>query len=169
MPKLLNADSFSKLLYYCHNYPKYRGIIMLSDKVELKTVTDELLKSHQLSPLCGVTQIRRTTIEAWIHYENGSSIRFVLPCSPRGMRCNSALYSENVPFDTARIILAPISRLYWRERFDREYECVWYDAPADDDLTNDIEDSSELDSFLNSFKVLSQYNVKNNLGVRCCE
>lgn len=160
MPKLLNADSLSKLLYYCHNYPNYCGIIMLSDKVELKTATDELFKSHQLSPLCGVTQIRRTAIEAWIHYENGSFIRFVLPYLSRGMRCNCALYSENVPFDTARIILSPMLRLYWRERFDREYDCVWYDDHADDDLTNDIEDSSELDSFLSGFKVAPQCNIK---------
>ena len=164
MPKLLNADSLSELLYYCHNYPNYRGIIMLSDKVELKTTMDELIKCQQLSPLCGVRQIRRATADAWIHYANGSFIRFVLPYSSRGMRCNCALYSENIPFDTARIILSPMLCLYWREgfdrEFDREYDCVWYDDPVDDDTTNDIEDSSELDSFLSGFKVVSQYNIK---------
>lgn len=164
MPKLLNADSLATLLYYCHNYPNYRGIVMLSDKVELKAAMYELLKSHQLSPLCGVTQIRITTIEAWIHYENGSYIRFILPHLSIGMICNCALYSENVSYDTARIILSPMMRTYERARFDREYFCEWIDTH--DDITNNTEDSSELDSFLSGFKVAPQCNIKNNLRVR---
>lgn len=161
MMKALSEESFIELLTACSTYPNYRGVIMLSDTVELEFFMNKFFGAHGVANLYVAQQIsgiHKASTGAYILYKNGSSIRIILPILSRGVRCNSALYSENVSFDAVRGILSPMMCTYKRARFDREYFCEWIDTY--DDITNDTEDSSELDSFLSGFKVVPQCNIK---------
>lgn len=163
MMKALSEESFIELLTACSTYPNYRGVIMLSDTVELEFFVNKFFGPHGVANLyetqqTDICRIDKSSTGALILYKNGSFIRMMLPLSSRGMRCNGALYSGNVSFDAVRSILSPMMRTYERARFDREYFCEWIDTH--DDITNDTEDSSELDSFLSGFKVVPQCNIK---------
>lgn len=173
---LLNEQSFTQMLTHCYENEAYQGVVMLDNEGKKLEFVEELLRTHNESPITGVRRIISRVPHTFIEFENDSEIEIITPHDlhrMRGHRFNEALLDADIlDFDAIDALghliidyhseanqnLIRRRRRTFADRvtqaFHREYQAVW-GAPENPDVEIKVDKKSKevVDDFLDSFKI----------------
>lgn len=172
--KVFNESNFTDLLTTCHNRPRYKGLIVLISQNAVRNFLHEITEIHNRNPIAGVGMIYHQPTCVRMEFTNGSYIDVMSPNDSRGKRCHEVLYSQELPDDVIRYIScyeilynqseffyhpAPedISDDFLNQRrmpWGKEYYAQWVNAEVKlPDPMDEVVVNTELDNFLNEFKI----------------
>ena len=156
--KPLNAESFADAMMRCYQNKHYRAIIFFESMVEYIEFVSEFRAAESTQDIPGVANVSVTSHYTLIMFENRSIIEITfLTEASRAKRCNMILYDEAIDIDAHRNIIHPMIVRYVNlndnvdniisdtvtRYLSKHYPHVEEDA-----------DSSELDEFLDGFKII---------------
>lgn len=171
--KVFSETTFTDLLTDCHNRPRYKGLIVLPTLNEVKNFLDEICEVNSRNPITGVRMIYNQSNCVRLEFDNGSLIEVVAPSESRGKRCHEVLYSQYLPrevinyigryeiqYDHSEFFYRPDNMNWWRE-----YIGEWVKAEVKlPDPMDEVVINTELDNFLNEFKIASKSSCNTTVG-----
>jgi len=154
--KPLNAETFAEAMTRCYQNKHYRAIIFFDSMVEYIEFINEL-RAAEVQGIPGVTNVSVTQHYTLILFENRSSIEItLLTDTSRAKRCNMILYDEAIDIDAHRDIIYPMIVRY--VNLDDNVDNIISDTVTrylskHYPLSEEDVDSTELDEFLDGFKI----------------
>lgn len=166
----LTEQSFEQAMTECGRLPNYEVVVILPRIGEIRRFVDELQRIHNTDPIPCLNNIVSNVSFSLLRFHNGSSLE--ITCAEtvqRGDRYHTILLSPDITDQDFRIMSECLEKVYeehdeplvYRRKRKSDYliyhEGEWADVkvvvPAQ---TDNGDDTSELDSFLNKFKINSQ-------------
>lgn len=170
----LTEQSFEQALTDCGRLPNYEAVVILPQMREIRNVADELQRIHNIKPIPYLSNIVSNYSFSLLRFNNGSSLEITsAETVQRGDRYHTILLSPDITDQDFRIMSECLEKVYEEHDAPLVYRRPqhatatksnyliyakgdWADVKVVvPDQTDNEDDASELDSFLNKFKINS--------------